>query len=85
MTEDNILLSFAHDRMSKCINEYVITSTSFLDVRQQSLVLSEFSKFNEAKTILYGGYDDAEHHGLKTIRHMRMVQNFGVSEMAASH
>ncbi|MBE6782396.1 MAG: hypothetical protein E7536_00085 [Ruminococcaceae bacterium] len=60
MTEDNILLSFAHDRMSKCINDYVITSTSFLDVRQQSLVLSEFSKNHEAKTILYGGYDTAE-------------------------
>ena len=60
MTEDSLLLSVAHDRMSKCINEYVITSTSFLDVRQQSLVLSEFSRFNEAKTILYGGYDEAE-------------------------
>ncbi len=60
MTEDNILLSFAHDRMSKCINEYVITSTSFLDVRQQSLVLSGFSKNQEAKTMLYGGFDTAE-------------------------
>ena len=60
MTEDNFLLSFAHDRMAKCINDYVITSTSFLDVRQQSLVLSEFSRIQDAKIILYGGFDTAE-------------------------
>lgn len=60
MTEDNILLSFAHDRMSKCINDYVVTSTAFLDVRQQSLVLSEFSTIQEAKILLYGGFDTAE-------------------------
>ncbi|MBQ7957379.1 MAG: hypothetical protein IJ279_05015 [Clostridia bacterium] len=60
MTEDNILLSFAHDRMSKCINDYVVTSTAFLDVRQQSLVLSEFSSIHEAKILLYGGFDTAE-------------------------
>lgn len=60
MTEDNVLLSFAHDKMSKCINDYSVTSTAFLDVRQQSLILSEFSKINEAKSILYGGYDGAE-------------------------
>ena len=60
MTEDNLLLSFAYDRMSKCINDYIVTSTSFLDVRQQSLLLSEFAKINDAKMFLYGGYDEAE-------------------------
>lgn len=60
MIEDNILLSFAHDRISKCINDYVVTSTAFLDVRQQSLVLREFSAIHEARTTLYGGFDTAE-------------------------
>lgn len=60
MTDDSILLSFAHDRMSKCISDFVLTSTLFLDVRQQSLVLSEFSKNQDAKVVLYGGIDTAE-------------------------
>ncbi len=60
MNEDSILVSYAYDKLVKCTDDYVITSTSFLDVRQQSLLLTEFSKQNDVKVILYGGFDTSE-------------------------
>ncbi len=61
MDEDGVLLSFADDRLSKCLNDYVITSTAFLDIRQQSLVLSEFAnKSVEVNVFLFGGFPSAE-------------------------
>lgn len=60
MNEDSVLLSYAHDKMVKCIDDYVITSTSFLDVRQQALLLAEFSHCNDADVMLYGGFDSSE-------------------------
>ncbi len=60
MNEDSILLSYAHDKMVKCMDDYVITSTFFLDVRQQALLLREFSRYNDVKTLLYGGFDTSE-------------------------
>lgn len=60
MNEDSVLISYAHDKMLRCMDDYVITSTSFLDVRQQALLLSEFSRYKDVKVLLYGGYDTAE-------------------------
>lgn len=60
MNEDSVLLSHAHDKMVKCMDEYVITSTFFLDVRQQALLLREFSRYNDVKIMLYGGFDTSE-------------------------
>ncbi len=60
MNEDSILISYAHDKMVRCIDDYVITSTYFLDLRQQALLFSEFSRYNDVKVLLYGGFDTAE-------------------------
>jgi len=60
MNEDSVLISYAHDKMLKSMEDYVITSTSFLDVRQQALLLSEFSRYNDTKVLLYGGFDTSE-------------------------
>ncbi len=60
MNEDSVLISYAHDKMLRCIDDYVITFTSFLDVRQQALLLSEFSRYNDTKVLLYGGFDTSE-------------------------
>lgn len=60
MNEDSIMLSYAHDKMIKCMDDYVITSTYFLDVRQQALLLSEFSRQSDVKVMLYGGFEAAE-------------------------
>ena len=60
MNEDSVLLSYAHDKMVKCMDDYVFTATFFLDVRQQSLLLNEFSRHTEVKSLLFGGFDTAE-------------------------
>ncbi len=60
MDDERLLLSLAEGRVSKCKNQYVITSTNFLDVNQQSLILSKFAREHEVKTILYGGFSEAE-------------------------
>lgn len=60
MNDDSILISYAHDKMVRCMDDYVITSTFFLDVRQQALLLSEFLRQSDVKVLLYGGFDTAE-------------------------
>lgn len=60
MNEDSVLLSYAEDRMLKSINDYVVTSTSFLDVRQQSVLSRKFSGVDDVSTVFYGGFDTAE-------------------------
>lgn len=60
MNVDSVLLSYAEGRMLKSINDYVVTSTSFLDVRQQSVLSRKFSGIDDVNTVFYGGFDTAE-------------------------
>ena len=76
MNEDSVLLSYAHDKLVKCIDDYVITSTFFLDVRQQSLLLAEFSRYADVQTVLYGGPDTAERAVLMFIPRYLDVNGF---------
>lgn len=76
MNEDSVLISYAYDKLVKCTDEYVITSTSFLDVRQQSLLLSEFSRYTDVQNILYGGYDTSERSVLVFVPQYLTVNDF---------
>ncbi len=60
MDDERLLLSLAEGRVSKCKSQYSPTATNFLDVSQQSLILSRFSREHDVKTILYGGFSEAE-------------------------
>lgn len=60
MNEDSVLLSYAEDRMLKSSNDYVVTFTSFLDVRQQSVLSRRFSDIDDVNAVFYGGFDTAE-------------------------
>lgn len=60
MDDERLLLSLAEGRISKCKSQYTVTSTNFLDVNQQSVILSKFSREPDVKTVLYGGFDEAE-------------------------
>lgn len=60
MNEDSVLLSKAEDRMLKCINDYVVTSTSFLDICQQSVLNTKFTVSDGVNAVFYGGYDTSE-------------------------
>ncbi len=60
MDEDKVLISFVEGRISKCRSQFEVTYTNFLDTAQQSQVLTRFSKESDVKTMLYGGFEDAE-------------------------
>ena len=61
--EDKMLLAGAEDKFEQCLNQYRITHTTFLDLRQRSLVAKlcrQLAKGCDVKCIFYGGYQDAE-------------------------
>ncbi len=60
MNEDSVLLSYAEDRRFKCSNDFVVTSTSFLDVRQQSILNRILSDSDGVNSVFYGGFETAE-------------------------
>lgn len=57
--EDLLLISYAEDKMQKSQEQYIITSTNFLDEREQGILLDRFRK-EECLCVLFGGYDDAQ-------------------------
>ena len=76
MTEDSLLLSFVGDRMLKCSSDYMLTSTLFLDVRQQSLVLSKTKVSDDVRALPFGGFDTAERNVLVFIPYYLEVSDF---------
>ncbi len=64
MNDNSVLLSYAEDRRFKCSNDYVVTSTSFLDVRQQSVLSRKLSDVDGVNAVFYGGFDTAERNVL---------------------
>lgn len=59
MNDDKILLAHFGDRIIACKDDYIITHTRFLDLRQQSLFLS-YPKDKQVVSLLFGGYGSAE-------------------------
>lgn len=76
MTEDSLLLSFAGDRMLKCSNDFVLTSTFFLDIRQQSLILSKTKISDDVNALFFGGFDTAERNVLVFIPYYLEISDF---------
>lgn len=60
MTENELLLARVEDCIAACDESYLITSTNFLDIYQQSTVIEYLKKRSEVKYELYGGFDDSE-------------------------
>lgn len=61
MNEENILLGQAEDRITQCLDRYMLTFTGFLDPHQQALLRQKMRKENPACKILFtGGYPDAQ-------------------------
>ncbi len=62
--EDKMLLAGAEDKFQQCCQQYRITHTNFLDLRQRSMVekrCREITRGMEsARCVFYGGYEDAE-------------------------
>lgn len=60
MTENELLLARVEDCINACDESYLITSTNFLDIYQQSTVIEYLKKRSEVEYELYGGFDDSE-------------------------
>lgn len=60
MNEDKLIVAMAQDKMNQCIENYMITNTGFLDMRQQTLCKKILQSTIEVKGFFYGGYPDAE-------------------------
>ena len=58
--EDQILLNHIGDKVQQRDQNYMMTATGFLDLRQQSLVKRWCMTEHIDRWTLYGGYDDAE-------------------------
>ena len=59
MTENELLLARIEDCIQGCQDNYLITSTNFLDIYQQSTVIEYLRKKN-IRYELYGGFDESE-------------------------
>lgn len=61
---DEILLAAIEDKIDRCLDKWMMTSTGFLDLRQRSLVedycRKHGSRLTGLKVTFDGGYEDAE-------------------------
>lgn len=62
--EDKMLLAGAEDKYRQCCQQYRLTHTNFLDLRQRSLVERLWRQLHrsgdDVRCVFYGGYEDAE-------------------------
>ncbi|HML37716.1 MAG TPA: YlmH/Sll1252 family protein [Bacillota bacterium] len=60
MNEDEALLAGIEDKITQCIDNYMVTNSSFLDMRQRTLAEARCRKHKGFRWCFYGGYEDAE-------------------------
>lgn len=60
MTKDEVITARIEDRISQCRDGFYVTSTGFLDTHEQSLAVAASKHAAGVRTLMYGGYDDAE-------------------------
>ena len=58
--EDKILIARYEDKANQCSENSMITCTPFLDMRERSVIASHLVSKNDAKTVFYGIFEDAE-------------------------
>lgn len=62
--DDKMLLAGVEDKYRRCSEQYMITYTNFLDLRQRSLIERHWREMSrggsDVRLEFYGGYDDAE-------------------------
>ena len=60
MTKDELITARIEDKISQCRDGYYVTSTGFLDTHEQALATAASRHAAGVRTLMYGGYDDAE-------------------------
>ena len=60
MTDNELLLARIEDCISSFEDSYLVTSTNFLDIYQQSTVIEYLRRRSGVRFDFYGGFDDSE-------------------------
>lgn len=60
MKEDAILLAGIEDKIQQCLDHYMTTNSTFLDMRQRTLAEAQCRQHKGLRYCFYGGYEDAE-------------------------
>lgn len=60
MNEDKLIIAMAEDKIGQCYNNYMITNTGFLDMRQQTISRKTIKSNTNIKGFFYGGYEESE-------------------------
>ena len=67
MTKDELITARIEDKISQCRDGYYVTSTGILDTHEQALAIAASRHAAGVRTLLYGGYEDAERRMLVCI------------------
>jgi len=60
MKEDAALLAGIEDKIHQCLENYMVTNSAFLDMRQRTLAEALCRQHKGLRYCFYGGYEDAE-------------------------
>ncbi len=60
MKEDALLLAGIEDKISQCLDKYMVTNSAFLDMRQRTLAEGACRRHKGLRYCFYGGHEDAE-------------------------
>lgn len=60
MKEDTILLAGIEDKIVQCLENYMVTNSVFLDMRQRTLAEVPCRQYKGLRYCFYGGYEEAE-------------------------
>ena len=67
MTKDELTIAKIEDRIAQSRDGWYVTATGFLDSHEQALARNAAMRAAGVRTIMYGGYDDAERRMLVCI------------------
>ena len=67
MTKDDLITARIEDKVSQCRDGWYVTSTGLLDTHEQALAIAASRHAAGVRTLMYGGYDEAERRMLVCI------------------
>lgn len=67
MTKDELIIAKIEDKIDQCRDGWYVTASGFLDSHEQALTRNAVMHAAGVRTLMYGGYDDAERRMLVCI------------------
>lgn len=60
MKADSILIAGIEDKIRQSLDNYIITNSNFLDIRQRTIINGVCQRYKGLRYCFYGGYEDPE-------------------------